>query len=225
MRRVAIVTGASRGIGRAIAKRLASNFEILAIARSQQPLEQLAREIEKDGGKCRVAALDLADADAVAAALRDVDADVLVNNAGVGPVQPMLEISPADWHNMVDVNFNALYHTSRAVLPGMIKRKRGHIVIIGSIAGRSAFVGGAGYSATKAAAMSFAENLMLEVREHGVKVSIVNPGSVATEFSPKKDPSWMLTPDEVAESVARVIDTPSDVLIHRVEIRALTPKK
>ena len=107
----------------------------------------------------------------------------------------------------------------------MIARKRGHVVIIGSIAGRSAFVGGTCYAATKHAAMAFAECLMLEVRNQGVKVSIVSPGSVATDFSPRNDPGWMLSPEEVAESVAHVIETPADVLVHRVEIRALAPKK
>jgi len=137
----------------------------------------------------------------------------------------MMELTPDEWHTMVDVNFNALYHVTRAVLPKMLDRKGGHVIVIGSIAGRSAFVGGTCYAATKHAAMAFAESLMLEVRDRGVKVSIVNPGSVATEFSHRNDPSWMLSAEEVAESVAHVIDTPPDVLIHRLEIRALTPKK
>jgi 3-hydroxy acid dehydrogenase / malonic semialdehyde reductase len=222
---LAVVTGASRGIGRAIALRLAATYDILAVARTQSALEELAREIGKTRGACRTAAVDLADPGAIARALQGVDAEVLVNNAGVGPMKPMLELSVAEWHQMVDVNFNALFHVTRAVLPRMIARKRGHVVIIGSITGRTAMVGGTAYASTKHAAMAFAECLMLEVRDAGVKVSIVNPGSVATDFSPKRDPSWMLSPDEVAEAVARVIDTPPDVLMHRVEIRALSPKK
>jgi len=224
-RPLAVVTGASRGIGRAIAKRLAPTHDILAIARSAAALDELAREIERDGGTCRALALDLRDPAAIASGLTGVDAEVLVNNAGVGPVKPMLELTPDEWHTIVDVNFNALYHVTRAVLPRMIARKRGHVVVIGSIAGRSGFVGGTAYAGTKHAAMAFAECLMLEVRDHGVKVSIVNPGSVATEFSHRSDPSWMLSADEVAESVAHVIATPPDVLVHRVEIRALAPKK
>jgi len=224
-RPLAVVTGASRGIGRAIAKRLAPTHDILAIARSAAALDELAREIERDGGTCRALALDLRDPAAIASGLTGVDAEVLVNNAGVGPVKPMLELTSDEWHTIVDVNFNALYHVTRAVLPRMIARKRGHVVVIGSIAGRSGFVGGTAYAGTKHAAMAFAECLMLEVRDHGVKVSIVNPGSVATEFSHRSDPSWMLSADEVAESVAHVIATPPDVLVHRLEIRALAPKK
>ena len=222
---LAVVTGASKGIGRAIALRLARDFDILALARSGDLLERLANEIEATGGRCAVATLDVSDADAVGRALKGVDAEVLINNAGVGPIKPMLELAPAEWRAIVDVNFNALYQVTRALLPRMVARRRGHVVVIGSIAGRSGFVGGTAYAGTKHAAMAFAECLMLEVRDHGVKVSIVNPGSVATEFSHRSDPSWMLSAEEVAESVAHVIQTPPDVLVHRLEIRALTPKK
>ena len=222
---LAVVTGASRGIGRAIALRLASDYDMLALARSGPALEELAREIRGHGGACTTAIVDIADPDAVAEALHGVDAEVLVNNAGVGPIKPMLELTPAEWHAIVDVNFNGLYHVTRAVLPRMIARRRGHVVVIGSIAGRSGFVGGTAYAGSKHAAMAFAECLMLEVRDHGVKVSIVNPGSVATGFSHRSDPSWMLSAEEVAESVAHVIKTPADVLVHRLEIRALAPRK
>jgi short-subunit dehydrogenase len=221
----ALVTGASRGIGRAIAVRLAATHDIVAVARSGKLLEELAAEVKRAGSRCQVMTLDVRDGEAVAAALTGVDVDVLVNNAGLGAMKPFLELTPEEWHDVVDVNFNALYHVTRAVLPGMIERRRGHVVIIGSIAGRSAFVGGTCYAATKHAAQAFAESLMLEVRDRGVKVSVVNPGSVATEFSPKLDPSWMLSPDEVAASVVHVIETPPDVLVHRLEIRALAPKK
>ena len=221
---LAVITGASKGIGRAIAIRLAQDFDILALARTKPALDDLAAEIGKLGGRCTVAVVDIARPDAVAAALDGVDAAVLVNNAGVGPIKPMLELTPAEWHAIVDVNFNGLYHVTRALLPRMVARGSGHVVIIGSIAGRSGFVGGTAYAGTKHAAMAFAECLMLEVRDRGVKVSIVNPGSVATEFSHRADPSWMLSAEEVAESVAHVIQTPPDVLVHRLEIRALTPR-
>ena len=98
--------------------------------------------------------------------------------------------------------------------------------MIGSIAGRSAFVGGTCYAATKHAVMAFSESLMLEVRDKGVKVSVVNPGSVATSFSTReRDTSWMLTADDVADAVIDAIDTPPRVLVHRIEVRAAMPKK
>jgi len=222
---IAVVTGASKGIGRAIALRLAGDYEIVAVARSDELLETLAQEIEQRGGACRPRVVDITDAGAVAAALAGIDAQVLVNNAGIGYVKPFLELTREEWRRMVDVNFNALFDVTRAVLPGMLARRSGHIVVIGSIAGRSAFVGGTGYAATKHAVMGFTENLMLEVRDAGVKVSVVNPGSVATGFWTRRDPSWIPAAADVADAVAHVLATPPPVLVHRVEIRALSPKR
>lgn len=223
---IAVVTGASRGIGRAIALRLAGDFEIVAAARSRDELEKLAHEIESCGGVCHPCPVDLTDPAAVHATLGTVDAQVLVNNAGVGMLKPFMELGRDEWTSMVNLNFTALFDVTRAIVPAMIARKSGHVVIVGSISGRSAFVGGTCYAATKAAANSFAESLMLELRDFGVKVSVVNPGSVATHFSERSDASWMLAPQDVANTVAAVVATPPDVLMHRVEVRTLTvPKK
>jgi short-subunit dehydrogenase len=217
-----VITGASKGIGRAVALRLARDYEIVAVARSEGKLESLAEEIERRGGACRPRIVDITDAEAVVAALAGIDAQVLINNAGVGSLKPLMELTRDEWRRMVDVNFNALFDVTRALLPAMIARRSGHIVMIGSISGRSAFPGGTCYAATKHAVMAFTECLMLEVRDVGVKVSVVNPGSVATEFSHRSDASWMLAPEEVAEAVAQVLATAPDVLVHRVEIRALS---
>ena len=223
----AVITGASRGIGRAIALRLANDYDIVAAARSAEELDSLQREIAGAGGRCTSLPVDLTKPDDVARAFRGLDADVLVNNAGVMSQKPLLELTSEEWHRMVDVNLNALYHVTRAVLPGMVARRRGHVVIIGSIAGRSASVGGTGYYATKHAVVGFAECLMLEVRDAGVKVSTVNPGSVATELSPGGSArDWPLQPDDVANAVAFVVGLPGDVLVHALEIRTNTvPKK
>ena len=225
-RQTALITGASRGIGRATALRLSATYHIVAVARSRSHLDSLASEIQAAGGTCDVRQADLSSPQTIGRSLDGVQADVLVNNAGVGYLKPFLELTAEEWHAMVDVNFNALYYVTRAVLPGMIERRRGHIVVIGSIAGRSAFVGGACYGATKHAVMGFSESLMLEVRDKGVKVSVVNPGSVATEFfRGDRDTSWMLTAEDVSEAVAFVLDTPPRVLMHRIEVRASAPKK
>ena len=220
---IAVVTGASRGIGRAIALRLASEFEIGAVARSRDELAELQREIEAAGGQCRPLVADITDPDAINQMLSGIDAQVLVNNAGVGAIKPFLELTRDEWRHMVDVNFNALFDVTRAVLPPMLARKSGHIVVIGSISGRSAFVGGTCYAATKAAVNAFTESLMLELRDSGIKVSVINPGSVATGFgSGWSAKSWALSADAVADAVAQMIATPPNVLIHRMEIRTLT---
>jgi NADP-dependent 3-hydroxy acid dehydrogenase YdfG len=128
---------------------------------------------------------------------------------------------------MMDVNVNAIYHVIRNVLPGMIERGRGHIVNIASIAGRSAFASGTGYVATKHAVLGLSESLMLEVREHGVKVSVVMPGSVATDMivGDSTDKGWMLKPDDVAEVVAQILSSPVHALTYQVEVRASNPRK
>jgi 3-oxoacyl-[acyl-carrier protein] reductase len=221
----ALITGASKGIGRAIAMRLYPTHHVVAAARSTNLLKELATEIESKGGSCESLTLDVTDWSAVAGALSGRAVDLLVNNAGSGPMKPLLELHPEEWHRMVDLNLNSLYHATRALLPEMVKRKQGHIINIGSIAGRSAFIGGTCYAATKHAVMAFTESLMLEVRDHGVKVSVVAPGSVQTDFSPNaKSETWRLHAEEVANAVATVAATPENVLIHRLEIRPLSPK-
>lgn len=116
VRGVALVTGASRGIGRAIAKRLAAQHDILAVARSTEELETLAAEIDSAGGRCDTRRLDVTDASAVRRALEGERVDVLVNNAGVAVLKPFLELSPEEWRTMVDTNINALHHVTSAVL-------------------------------------------------------------------------------------------------------------
>ena len=225
-RPTALVTGASRGIGRAIALRLATRWRIIAIARSAHDLATLSAEIASAGGSCEPLTLDISDGPTVAAALKDREVDVVVNNAGVGVMKPLVELAPEEWHRMVDVNLNAIYYVTHAVLPGMVRRGRGHVVIIGSLAGRNAFVGGTCYSATKHAVIGFAESLMLEVRDAGVKVSVVMPGSVATSFGRGgRDASWKLTGDDVAASVEFLLDTPQRMLVDRLEMRPLNPPK
>lgn len=225
-RPTALVTGASRGIGRAIARRLAPRWNIVAIARTAPDLQTLAAEITASGGSCETLVVDLADGRAVDTALSAREVDVVVNNAGIGVLKPLAELEPEEWHRMVDVNFNALYYVTRAVLPGMIRRGGGHVIIIGSLAGRNAFVGGTCYSATKHAVIGFAESLMLEVRDSGVKVSTVMPGSVATSFSRfGGEAPWKLTGDDVAASVEFLLDTPQRMLVDRIEMRPLNPPK
>jgi NADP-dependent 3-hydroxy acid dehydrogenase YdfG len=226
-RSTALITGASRGIGRAIALRLAPRWGVVAAARSGSELETLAAEIRKKGGSCETLVLDLTNGDAVRSALSGREIDAVVNNAGVGVMKPFVELQPEEWQLMIDVNLNAVYHVTRAVLPSMIQRRRGHVVIIGSLGGKTGFAGGTCYSATKAALNAFAESLLLEVRDAGVKVSMVTPGSVATSFSRTgRDQSWKLTADDVAASVEFLLDTPQGMNVDRVEMRPLNlPKK
>ena len=224
-RKSALVTGASRGIGRATALRLSAAFDIIAVARSAGELASLQEEIEIGGGVCRTIPLDIADEKAVGAALRGLEVDVLVNNAGVATMKPFLELTSAEWHRMVDVNFNSLYYVTHALIGGMVQRKQGFVVTIGSLAGRNTFVGGSCYAATKHAVMGFSESLMLEVRDAGVRVTVVMPGSVATDLTPSSgDQSWKLTSNQIADSVWYLVTQPESVLVSRIEIRPARAK-
>ncbi len=221
-RGTAVITGASRGIGRATARRLAAEWEIVAVARSAKDLESLRREIEDAGGDCSALELDITDASAVQRALSDIDAEVLVNNAGLGIMKPMLELGLDEWRSMVALNLDAVFYVTRALLPGMVQRGRGHVVNIGSLAGRGAFAGGSCYTATKHALVGFSESLMMEVRDAGVRVSLVMPGSVDTAFSSSTgDASWKLSASDVADAVAYTLAQPDGALVSRVELRPL----
>ncbi len=225
-RPVALITGASRGIGRAIAMALAPTHDLIVAARDGAHLAETAVSGRALGAHVRELPLDVTDGTAVAAALRDLHVDVLVNNAGVAVLKPFLDTSADEWHRMVDVNVNALYHVTHAVLPGMVSRGRGHVCTIGSTAGRNTFVGGTCYSGTKHFVMGFAESLMLEVRDAGVSVSVIMPGSVDTDlFPPGTNRTWMLEPADVASAVAFVVNAPPHMLVHRLEVRPLSPKR
>jgi 3-hydroxy acid dehydrogenase / malonic semialdehyde reductase len=222
----ALITGASRGIGRAIALRLAKDYHIIALARTRSELDSLRNEITASGGTVRVVAVDLRDPAAVAKSLAGTSCEVLINNAGVMHKKPFVDLTPDEWHAMIDVNLNSIFHVTRVVLPGMIARGAGHIINISSITSRTALVGGAAYAATKHAVLGLSESLMLEVRDHGVRVSLVTPGSVATELIEGGSASaWALRPSDVADCVASVLATPPHALLFNVEVRASRPVK
>jgi 3-oxoacyl-[acyl-carrier protein] reductase len=225
-RPTALITGASRGIGRAIALALAPSHDLTLTARDVNSLNDVAVACTALDATCTTVPLDLRDASAIASALKGHAPDVLINNAGLAVMKPFLELTPDEWQSQVDVNINALYHVTRAVLPAMVARGSGHVITIGSLAGRNTFVGGSCYSGTKHFVMGFTDSLMLEVRDAGVKVSVVMPGSVDTELFPEgTDRSWMLEPSDVAEVVAHMVATPPHALQARVEVRPLSPKR
>jgi 3-oxoacyl-[acyl-carrier protein] reductase len=222
----ALITGASRGIGRAIAVALAPTHDLLLTARDTSALAEVAVEATAAGARCRTLPLDLRDPAQIAVMLDGLAPDVLINNAGLAVMKPFLQLTPEEWNAQVEVNVNALYHVTRAVLPAMVARGSGHVITIGSLAGRNTFVGGSCYAGTKHFVMGFSESLMLEVRDAGVKVSVVMPGSVDTDLFPEgTDRSWMLEPRDVAEVVAHMVHTPAHALQGRVEVRPLSPKR
>ncbi len=189
--RTVLVTGASAGIGAACARAFAgAGARLVLAARRTERLEALAAELrDAHGTESRLLELDVRDAEAVATTLGALPAewaevDVLVNNAGLGlGLAKAYEGSPADWDGMVDTNVKGLLYVTRAVVPGMVARGRGHVVNIGSVAGHEVYPGGAVYCATKHAVAAITKGLRMDLLGTGVRVSTVDPGMVETEFS------------------------------------------
>ena len=212
---VVLVTGASRGIGRAVARAVSgAGARVGLVARSEPDLRAVLDEI---GGRGSVAPADVSSWDearaAVAAVERDLGPiDVVVANAGVGQYGPFVDVEPAEFERLFGVNVLGTMYVLRAALPAMIERRRGHVVIVGSVAGRMGSPFEAVYSATKFAQVGLAEALAVEVSAFGIGVSLVNPGPVATGFFETRGHSYdrsfprKLSPERVARAVMRAVE-------------------
>jgi 3-oxoacyl-[acyl-carrier protein] reductase len=207
----ALVTGAGRGIGAAIACRLASMGARVALCgRSREPLERTAQTISGDGGQALVIqcnVVDLASVEAAAARVKETlgGLDILVNNAGVGGFGgPLHTLPPDKWDQVLNTNLRGVFYCIRAFAPMMIQARGGHIINISSLAGKNALPNGAAYAASKWGLNGLSYSVAEELRIHNIRVSVVCPGSVDTELSPHagKDHSRMLRPDDVAHVVA-----------------------
>lgn len=225
-----VITGASRGIGRGIATVLArAGFRVGLLARSADALEALCAEIAAAGGICEWTACDLRDPEAVTAAIDTLrerlgGLDALVNNAGLVIRKDVFDLSLEEWRAMVDTNLTGLFCATRAVLPHFVEQRRGHIVNMSSISGRVPLAGGSGYAATKFAVTGFSQSLFQEVRDHGIKVTVVYSGSVdsrSDRHAKDADSSWKVAPEEVGEAIRDLLRTAPGAVISELEIRPL----
>jgi 3-oxoacyl-[acyl-carrier protein] reductase len=231
--KVAIVTGAGRGIGKAIALALAQNgADIVLGARTQSEVETVAEEIEGLGRKAMALRVDVSqESDVNTLVSRTVQkfasVDILVNNAGIGSFAKVAEMKTNDFDAMWGVNMRGVFLCTRAVLPFMMKQKSGDIVNISSLAGRNAFIGGAGYAATKWALIGFARSLMLEVREHNIRVITLCPGSVDTKFDARsalsKNSAAIPKAEDIAQVVIDAMLMPRNVMVSELDIRPTNP--
>ena len=232
----AIVTGGSRGIGYAIAKSIVMDGGRVAITgrdrdRVNQAVETLGAAAG-DRGRVAGSAVDVRDRSAVERLVATTVAqfgqlDTLVNNAGVGAFASVASMTDDDWARVIDTNLTGVFYCTRAALQEIKKAGGGWIINIASLAGRNYFPNGAAYCASKAGLIAFSEALMQEVRYDNIRVSVVMPGSVATEFSHpvESDDAWKLTPDDIAEVVTDLLRHPGRSLPSKVEIRPSRPKK
>ncbi len=226
--KAALVTGASRGIGFAIARKLGLMGAKVAIcARDAKKLEDAAARLHNDGVEVLAATADVASAAEIASLVTKTEKslgsiEILVNNAGVGYFGPVQEADEKNWDSVLDTNLKSVFLLSKAVAPGMIERRAGHIINIGSLAGKNAFKNGSIYCASKWGLMGLTECMAEDLREFGIRVSVICPGSVATEFgSPvsKKNPQKMLQPDDIAHAVAMLVTQAPQSFISEVLIR------
>jgi NAD(P)-dependent dehydrogenase (short-subunit alcohol dehydrogenase family) len=226
---VALVTGGSRGIGLAIAQRLATLGASVAICgRDRAALEKSAKSIESSGAKAFFQATDVTRANDVQALVAKTEAalgpvDILVNNAGIGLFGPTHEKTEGDWDRVLDTNLKSVFLVTRAVAPSMIRRGSGDIINISSLAGKNTFAGGGIYCASKWGLMGLTGCLAEDLREHGVRVSVICPGSVATEFSGRgsKDPSKVLSADDVAHAVEAIVTQAPGSFLSEMHVRPL----
>jgi NADP-dependent 3-hydroxy acid dehydrogenase YdfG len=212
---IALITGASRGIGRAIALRLAEAGATIALAsRTADELQKVAAMIDAAGGKVLVIPTDVTDEQQLTALVERIRAehdriDILVNNAGGGtPRTPIVKARLADWEWTLRVNLWATMALTKLVLPGMIERQQGTVINICSQASLTGKAGEAAYAAAKFGVRGFSQSLFAEVREYGIKVSAIYPGYVDTALIPpnrRLDRTKMMRPEDVAEAVYSVV--------------------
>jgi len=210
--KVALVTGAGKGIGKAVAIALAhEGVHVGLLARSAGQLADVADELQALGVKTSVATADVADEAAVNAAVAHITGelgplDILINNAGIGTFAKFLDMPPADWEHIIRVNLLGVYYVTRAALPAMIERQAGDIINISSTSGLRAAAGSSAYSASKFAVMGLSEALMQEVRKHNIRVSALTPSTVATELAINNNltdgnPEKVMQPEDIAEFI------------------------
>lgn len=225
---VAVVTGAGRGIGAAIARKFAVlGASVVLSGRTLKPLQTTASEIASGDNQTKVMQCDVSNLDSVQALAASVEKifgriDILINNAGVGSfATPLHEMTPQEWEKVLNTNLRGVYYCIRSFAPMMIRAKAGHIVNISSLAGKNALPNGAAYAASKWGLNGLSYSVAEELRVHNIRVAVVCPGSVDTDLSPHagKNPNKMLKPDDVAHVVEMLVTQAPRSFVSEVLIR------
>ena len=231
--KIAVVTGGTRGIGRAIVERLLREGASAALcSRSQENVRTTLAELERNApGRVFGMAADVSKLDEVRHFFTRVDerfggVDYLINNAGIGIFKSVADLTPEEWHSVINLNLNGVFYCSREVLHRMRNRGGGYIINLSSLAGKNPFAGGAAYNASKFGLNGFSEAMMLDYRYENVRVTYIMPGSVDTDFSPRRgEAAWKIQPEDIADVVSMLLHMPARTLISRVEIRPSKPQK
>ncbi|AXG75132.1 3-ketoacyl-ACP reductase [Flavobacterium arcticum] len=230
----ALITGAGKGIGKAVALALANEgVNIILLSRTKNSLEEVATAVEKTGVKAFVVTADVADINAVNDAVSKALAafgsiDILINNAGIGKFGKFLDLDPTDWEGIIKTNLMGVYYTTRAVLPGMIKQQGGDIINISSTAGQKGNAATSAYSASKFGVMGLTESLMQEVRKHNIRVTALTPSTVATDMAidlnlTDGNPESVMQAEDIAEVIIAQLKLNKRVFIKESGIWSTNP--
>ncbi len=232
----ALVTGASKGIGREVARALfAAGADVLLCGRDKGQLDNALADLEQasEGGKLVAHPADVSSSDEVAGLFKFADQalgglDILVNNAGVGVFRPAAELSIQEWNHVIGTNLSGAFYCTREALSRFHHAGGGAIINISSLAGKNPFAGGIAYNASKFGLNAISEATMLDHRQENVRVSYIMPGSVDTEFAGqggKEKSEWKIAPEDIAEIALNILRMPARTLISRVEVRPSRPQK
>lgn len=231
--KVAYITGGSKGIGKGIAKTLLDNGMNVAItSRTIAAAKQAAASLSKDPARILALESDVSSLESETKAIEAAIAhfgqlDVLVANAGVGHFANIETLSAQEWKDTIDTNLTGVFNSVKASIPAL-KQSKGYIITIASLAGTNFFENGAAYNASKFGLVGFSQAIMLDLRKHGIKVSTIMPGSVATYFAdhiPSDADAWKIQPEDIGELVADLLKMNPRTLPSKIEVRPSIPGK
>ncbi len=228
--KVAYITGGSKGIGYGTAKKLmAEGMKVAISGRTLKTVEAAAASL---GNKDQVLAI-ASDVTKLKDEQNAVEAiinkwgqlDVVLANAGVGNFTPIDQMTEEEWHSMINTNLNGVFHTLKASVEAL-KQTKGYYITLASLAGTNFFESGAGYNATKFGVVGFTQAVMLDLRQYGIKVSTIMPGSVATHFNdhtPSEKDAWKIQPEDIGELVFDLLKMNPRTLPSKIEVRPTRP--
>jgi 3-oxoacyl-[acyl-carrier protein] reductase len=232
--KVALVTGAGKGIGKAVAIALANEgVNVGLMARTEKDLVAVADEIKSIGVNVAYATADISNRIAVEEAILKIqqelgDINILINNAGTGTFAKFLDLEPEAWENMIKVNLFGVYYATRAVLPSMIEKKSGDIINISSTAGKSGAAVTSAYSASKFGVFGLSESLMQEVRKHNIRVTALAPSTVVTDLANSAnlitgDAEKVMHPEDFAELIIAQLKLHPRIFVKEASIFSTNP--
>ena len=230
----ALITGAGKGIGKAIAIALAKEgVNVILLARTQSDLDEVAQNIKTYGVQVQTLIADVGDINSVNTAVEKASSqfktiDILINNAGIAAFGKFLELEPKAWENIIQVNLMGTYYVIRAVLPNMIERQTGDIINISSTAGLNGNALTSAYSASKFAVLGLTDSLMQEVRKHNIRVTALTPSTVATNMAKELkltdgNPDKVMQAEDIAELVIAQLKLNRRVFIKNASIWSTNP--